>query len=372
MTKTRKREKFSCDEKLENSKFDFVKNSKWFLIAPIVIVLVGLVMFFTLGFNLGIDFTGGSNMTIFIDNSGEYASEVLDVDEDFAEIQNRIEEVLKEHGLKISSIQKTSISDVELGVSGGDAVYVEFQNDSALSTEQINAVNDEIHLELLKTFGFVAEDVTLEEVENFDNSALVINGGISTASEDSGILMNIMIALLVALVLVFLYVGLRFDFTTGFASILAIFHDILVMIAVMLICRIQINTSFFVALFVVLILSTNNTITMFDRLREDVKMARNANSKIDNRQIANVSVKKMLTTSIIVAITSILLVLLTTLVAVPGVRECLFEILVGAVAGIYSSLFITPALWAVAYKAKKKKKSTNTPNAKSEVVEVEG
>ena len=74
MTKYKKKSKFSLDDKIQNSKFNYCKNLKWFLIAPIAIVLVGIIILSTLGFNLGIDFTGGSNMTIFVDKDQTYST----------------------------------------------------------------------------------------------------------------------------------------------------------------------------------------------------------------------------------------------------------------------------------------------------------
>ena len=66
MNKFKSLKKFSLDNKIENSKFDFCKNLKWFLIAPLLIILIGIVLLCTLGFNLGLDFTGGTNITIYI------------------------------------------------------------------------------------------------------------------------------------------------------------------------------------------------------------------------------------------------------------------------------------------------------------------
>ena len=67
--------KFSLDDTIANSKFDYCKNLKWILIAPAVIILIGIILFSTIGFNLGLDFTGGSVLTVYSNNGGEILKE---------------------------------------------------------------------------------------------------------------------------------------------------------------------------------------------------------------------------------------------------------------------------------------------------------
>ncbi len=365
--------KFSIDEKIENTKFDFAKNLKWFIIAPIAIIIVGIIMLCTLGFNLGIDFTGGSVMTIYIDSEGEYtqySETTYDLDEDFSEIRSIISDILKEYGLSIDTIQKTTITDNDIGIYEGDAVVVKYQNDSSLTTEEMEEINQEIKLQLLKTFGYVDADATLDDLDEVTESALVINGGVTSASEGSEVFMRAMIALVVAILIIFLYISLRFDLTSGFASLLTFFHDILMVIAVMSICRVEISSYFLVALFVTMIISFNNTITIFDRIRTNVKTARLTSNKLDNVKIVNNSVKNILPTLIFAFGALFILVLIALVTGTSKVYEFMFAILVGVIASAYSSVFIAPALWAVAYKPSKKVKTSKPKTEKDKVVEV--
>ena len=76
MTKKKyNKNKFSLDKTIEKSKFNYCKNLKWFLIAPIAIILVGIILFSTIGFNLGLDFTGGSVLTVYSNNGGQILQE---------------------------------------------------------------------------------------------------------------------------------------------------------------------------------------------------------------------------------------------------------------------------------------------------------
>lgn len=355
MTKFKKA-RLSIDEKLENSKFNYCKNLKWFLIAPLVIILVGIVLLSTLGFNLGIDFTGGSNMTIFVDTEGTYSSQNYDVDKDLNAIEGKVNDVLKDYGLFVNTIQKTTMSDKDMGLSDGMAVIVKYQNDNSLETEEIESMNEEIRLALLKEFGFISEDVTLETLSHETNKGLVANGGVTTASASAELMMKSFIALLVAVALILIYVAFRFELTSGLAAILALFHDLLITASVMLICRIEINVSFIAALITILGYSINNTIIIFDKMREDMKAKQNANEKIDNVSIANNAVKSTMMRSILTMVTTFIMIFMITVIGVTDIREFAFPIMVGILAGFYSSVFLTPGLWAIAYRPKKRKK----------------
>ncbi len=361
------KKRFSIDEKLENSTFNFCKNLKWFLIAPIVICLIGVVLLCTIGFNLGIDFTGGSNMTVFVDKDGMYGTQ-YDLSKDRSKIEQTIQEVLKNHGLSINTLQDTTINVADLSIEGGSAVIVKYQNDNSLESAEIEKVNEEIRLELLKAFGYVGEDVT--DLTNEENADLVTNGGMTTASASAELMMKSFIALLVAVVLILVYVAFRFEFTSGLAAILALFHDILVTSSIVLICRIQINVAFIAALITILGYSINNTIIIFDRMRDSLKVARNANQKVDNNQIANVAVRETMMRSILTTLTTFVMIFMVTVIGVADIREFAFPIMIGIVAGFYSSCFLTPGLWAIAYKPKKKKKAVERKTETQTEVEI--
>ena len=357
MTKFKKKSKFSLDDKIQNSKFNYCKNLKWFLIAPITIVLVGIIILSTLGFNLGIDFTGGSNMTIFVDKDQSYSTtESYDINKDMSKLENIVSGVLSNHGLKITTVQTTTMDVRDLGIEGGDAIIVKYQNNNSLESEEIEQVNEQIKLELLKAFGFVDQSMTLENLESEDNKGLVANGGITTASASAELMMKSFIALIVAVAIILIYVAIRFELTSGLAAILALFHDILVTASVVLIFRVQINVAFIAALITILGYSINNTIIIFDKMREDRKIKEKANEKIDNVALANNSVKQTMTRSVLTALTTFISILMITLIGVPDIRQFAFPIMIGILAGFYSSVFITPGLWAIAYRPKKRKK----------------
>ena len=363
--KYKKTSKFSLDEKIENSKFNFCKNLKWFLIAPIVICLVGVVLLCTLGFNLGIDFTGGSNMTIYLDTDGTYTVDDSVVSTNQRVLEQKINNVLREYGLDINTYQDTTMNISGMGIEDGKAVIIKYQNNNKLETAKIEEINDKIRLDLLKAFKYVDEDATLETIGSIEESALIANGGITTASASSELMMKSFIALLVAILLILVYVAFRFEFTSGLAAILALFHDLLVTTSIMLICRIEINVSFIAALVTILGYSVNNTIIIFDRMRSDLKTAKQSNAKISNQEVANGAVRASFMRTILTTLTTFIMIFMVTVIGVPDIREFAFPIIIGILAGFYSATCLTPGLWAIAYRPKKNKRSSNSQPKKS-------
>lgn len=271
-------------------------------------------------------------MTVYIDSAGTYGTK-LDINKDAKAIRKTVQGVLDKHGLKITTIQNTTIDAEDLGISKGNAVIVKYQNDNSLETAEIEEINDQIRLEILKAFGYV--DEATENLAEVDTAVLVQNGGVTTASASAELMMKSFIALLVAVALILIYVAIRFEFTSGLAAILALFHDILVTGSVVLICRIQINVAFIAALITILGYSINNTIIIFDRMRDRLKTARNANEKIDNKVIANSAIKETMLRSILTGITTFIMIFMITVIGVADIREFAFPIMVGILAGFF-------------------------------------
>ena len=360
---TKKKSRFSIDALIENSKFSFTRNLKYFIIAPIIIIVVGIVLLCTLGFNLGFDFTGGTNMTIYLNDStsgsSNYSEQRYDLEEDYDEVVDKINKVFDKYDVNISSIQTTEINiDANRGYSftivNGDAIIIKFQNGSLTDEAEINAQNEEIQLALLKEFGYFDANATILDLTSNEFAAFVANGGITTASATAELLMNSFIALIVAVVLILIYVAIRFEITSGLAAIMALFHDILITTSFMLIFRIPINTPFIAALITILGYSINNTIIIFDRIRENVKLSKNL-GKIDNYAIADGSVRSTMMRTILTTLTTFIMIFFITVIGVSDIQQFAFPIMIGILAGFYSSNFLTTGLWAIAYKPSKRK-----------------
>lgn len=359
---TKKKTRFSIDNLIENSKFSFTRNLKYFIIAPIVIIVVGIILLCTLGFNLGFDFTGGTNMTIYLNDttsgSSDYSSQRYDLENDYDEVVDKINNVLANYDVNLSSIQTTEINiDADRGYSftivNGDAIIIKFQNGD-MTEEEVESQNNEIQLALLKEFGYFDESATTDDLTSNEFAAFVANGGVTTASATSQLLMNSFIALLVAVVLILIYVAIRFEITSGLAAILALFHDILITTSFMLIFRIPINTPFIAALITILGYSINNTIIIFDRIRENVKLSKNL-GKIDNYAVADNAVRSTMMRTILTTVTTFIMIFFITVIGVSDIQQFAFPIMIGILSGFYSSNFLTTGLWAIAYRPSKRK-----------------
>ena len=359
---TKKKTRFSIDNLIENSKFSFTRNLKYFIIAPIVIIVVGIILLCTLGFNLGFDFTGGTNMTIYLNDatsgSSDYSSQRYDLENDYDEVVDKINNVLANYDVNLSSIQTTEINiDADRGYSftivNGDAIIIKFQNGD-MTEEEVESQNNEIQLALLKEFGYFDGSATTDDLTSNEFAAFVANGGVTTASATSQLLMNSFIALLVAVVLILIYVAIRFEITSGLAAILALFHDILITTSFMLIFRIPINTPFIAALITILGYSINNTIIIFDRIRENVKLSKNL-GKIDNYAVADNAVRSTMMRTILTTVTTFIMIFFITVIGVSDIQQFAFPIMIGILSGFYSSNFLTTGLWAIAYRPSKRK-----------------
>ena len=353
MTKPKKYSKFnkfSIDKLISNSKFDFCKNLKWFLIAPLLIVTVGLVLFFTVGFNLGLDFTGGTVIKVYANEQGiiEDANKYdVTKNSDFNYMKNKINDILKEHGLSIDSSRTTSI---EFNNIEGRAIEVRYQNLPNATGTEIAELNKEIRVKIQEAFGY--KDFSVDK----QYAGAVSAPEVVTATASSELLMNAFIAMIVAIVLILIYVAFRFEITSGLAAILALFHDLLIMTSLVLIFRITINSSFVAALVTILGYSINNTIIIFDRIRENTKSGNY--DKASNVTIANDAVKQTMTRSVFTTFTTFLTIAMVAIIGVPDIRQFAVPILIGILAGFYSSVFITPGLWSIAYRKPKRKKKT--------------
>ena len=321
------RKKFSIEQAIKTSKFNYVKNFKWFLIAPIMIAVVGMILLFTIGFNTGIDFTGGTIIQV-VPVESQYN---LNNQDDYNVVKSKVDSVLSVYEIT-GSMYQTSETDVGL------AILVRYKDIDGKTDAEMNAINDQVISALRTEFGFSEHDVPQRISGNQRIGA--------TASSE--LIMNVFLAILVSVALILIYIVFRFEFTSGMATILTIFHDVIITASLMLILRVQINASFVAALITVVGYSINNTIIIFDRIRENSIKPQYAEAS--NAEIANVSIKETMMRSINTTLTTLLTISMVAIIGVDAIREFAIPILVGIMAGFYSSVFIAPSLWVVAYK----------------------
>ena len=288
--------------------FKIVEKSKiWFSIS-LAIILIGSIFMFTRGLNFGIDFKGGTKL-------------VVELGDNFDKVE--VDNIVKEYAS--DAVTKT--------VEGTQYEIKSTELDETKTAELFDA---------------------LKEKYTLDDSALVSETQIGP-SVGKELSRNAIIAVLVACVAMLVYIAIRFEFTFGVAAIGALIHDVLITLSVYAIFDIPVNSSFIAAMLTIVGYSINDTIVVFDRIRENNHSMRRSNPA----EIANKSINKTLARSINTSLTTLIIIGAVN-VFVPTVREFSFPLLIGIAAGAYSSIFIASPIWVILKNKMNKKKSVKT------------
>ena len=150
-------------------------------------------------------------------------------------------------------------------------------------------------------------------------------------------------SVLVAVVLMLIYITIRFELLTGISAVLALCHDMIVMLSVYLVFQIPVNTSFIAALLTILGYSINATIVVFDRVRENSKFLK----KETFANIVNKSIWQTMARSINTSVTTLIVLVTLYILGVPSIKEFAFPLIVGVICGCYSSVFIAGQFWVL-------------------------
>lgn len=284
-------------------------NKKVYLTISIVLMLVSIVSLILQGFNLDTDFAGGMAVTYSISSDFE----VKDVEAVVSEALGTKQ--------KASSVQKSEGSDVIIKF-GYDNSLKDDAERAAFSTEKITAITEALSAK----YGEV-------ELKNQD----VVSPSTGKELARSAIWMSILAALLILV-----YITFRFEFFSGAVAVLALVHDILILCGVYSVLQIAIDTNFIAALLTVLGYSINNTIVVFDRIRENTRHAK----KQTYGEIANASINQTLTRSLYTTVTTLLTIVMVYIMGVASIKAFTLPIIIGIVIGTYSSIFGAGSVWA--------------------------
>ena len=167
---------------------------------------------------------------------------------------------------------------------------------------------------------------------------------------------NAITSVAIATALMLIYIAIRFDFHSGLAAVLALIHDVAVMLAFMVILRdlIELNSSFIAAALTIVGYSINDTIVIFDRIRENAKNK----PELTKVEVVNLSVREAFGRTMMTSITTLVTILALYILGVAAIKEFALPIIVGVIAGTYSSNLISGYIWAwLEEKFPKKEKS---------------
>ena len=293
-----------------------IKNrSKICLIISAVIILVALGLHLAgQGINLGIDFAGGlsmqydmktavtaSDVNTVLENMGVTSSTVTVQGRDNNEVNIRIKDISKD------DIQKVQ-ADFEAGIK---EKYPE-----AVSIGDVNYV-----------------------------------GPVAGAT----LVRNAIISVLLAAGLMLIYIAIRFDLNSGIAAVFGLLHDVLIMLSFMVIFRsvIQMNSSFIAAALTIVGYSINNTIVIFDRIRENAKKMPTA----PREEVTNISIRESLGRTICTTVTTLITIVALCILGVASIREFALPIIVGILSGVYSANMINGYVWAFLEEKRRSRKA---------------
>ncbi len=285
------------------------------MISAGIMVLALLLSLFGMGINVGIDFSGGMSMQYTM---GE------------AVTQSDIEGVLNGIGLKdyAVSVQGTGKDSTNIRIKAIDEDGV--QGVQASITEALQA--------------------------KYPNAA--IYGDVNYVGPVAGatLLRNAFLSVLIAALCMLIYIAIRFDFNSGAAAVLGLVHDVLIMLSFMVILRsfVQMNSSFIAAMLTIVGYSINNTIIIFDRIRENARKMPSSTPRVD---VVNRSIKECLGRTINTTLTTLVTIVCLYIFGVSSIREFALPIIVGIISGVYSANMINGYVWAFLEEKKRAKKA---------------
>lgn len=285
-------------KKVPFAKVDFLKNRKLFAGVSAIIILVGAVTIGFCGLNLGIDYRAGSDITIATDKNLT---------------KKQINGDLSELKLKSSDI---TIGDEETVI----------RIDSALDGDKVKEVNTYFE----------------------DKYDAKVNIGVVSNVVQRELIKNAILSVLLALVGIILYVSFRFKFSYAVSGVVALLHDVLIMIALFGIFNIEVSSMFIAALLAIIGYSINDTIVTFDRIREKLKNEDESKLSYDEfYDLCNTSIRETFGRTVNTTITTLIPVITLIILGSSEILSFNLAMLIGLIAGTYSTIFIATALFLV-------------------------
>ncbi|PLV56963.1 protein translocase subunit SecF [Thermotoga sp. SG1] len=277
---------------------DFMGKSKIFITVSLILIVISLVSIFTKGFNFGVEFTGGSEIIVRFEN--------VEITE--SDIRNEISRISDEFA---------TARIVQVRSAGDPANVLKYS------------------IVVPKTYEPDEKERIQRELESLLPGKVVSFNEISgTAAEE--IRRGTWTAILVALVVLLIYITIRFRFVFGVAAIVALVHDVLITMGFFSLFGYEINVAAVAAFLTLLGYSLNDSIVLSDRIRENMKRYRGRNML----NIVNMSINQVLARTINTSLTTFFVVFVLLLFAGNAVKPFAFGMTIGTVVGTYSSLYI--------------------------------
>ncbi|HLS54123.1 MAG TPA: protein translocase subunit SecF [Tissierellaceae bacterium] len=277
---------------------NIVEKRKIFIGISLSIIILGIIMFIINGFNYGIEFTGGTLIQV---NSDEFieAEKIRPITDEFDE-------------------------NISIVHGGEDKKELILRSTLDLSNADVNKMADDFEKEFgIKKSNFKSEKVGPSMGKEIKNKAVI--------------------SITIATIAMLIYITFRFEFTFGLAAIIALIHDVLITLSMYAIFKLPVNNAFIAAILTIVGYSINDTIVIFDRIREEIRL--NPREELDN--IINSGISHTLRRTINTTITTVIAVSVLYIVGVEDIKVLALPLIFGLLAGTYSSTFIASPLWYI-------------------------
>lgn len=303
------------------TKINFIKKRFVYYGLTLLILVIGVISLIANGLNLGIDFKGGTSITI---NSEEKIS-LKTIKSDIKQLDYKLVQIDRVDDNTISLKVEETLTDKEIGKVDN------YFDDKYEASTDIGVVSNVVKKELIK---------------------------------------NAIISLLLASIGIIIYVSFRFTFSYAITGLIALLHDVFFIFALFSVLKLEVSSIFVAAVLSIIGYSINDTIVTFDRIKENINKSKgNIKSKADLAEIVNKSLSETLGRSIITTITTLIPVISLIILGAYEIINFNIALLFGLVSGVYSSLFIASQLWYDIEKRNLKKSNTNKKKVKKEVEE---
>lgn len=295
-----------------NKVFNYTQNKVKFLLLPVIILVLGIVMYFVHGgFNFDVEFVGGTRMQVAINGSVDN-KEIAQVIKDATGLDATIQQSATDNNviIKLPATDEAATSGAE-----GEAAAEETLTDKVLKA--------------------------LHEKYDFNDNSVEVQE--ASASFGKQVQTKALTYTLFAILCILIYIIIRFEWRSGVMAVLTLALNVLVMAAVYTITNIPLNTTFIAAMLTVVGYSINNTIVIFDRIRENMKTRKRTESI---SAMTNRSITETLGRTINSTITTLITVVLIYILGVTTIKEFALPLIIGIVVGAYTSIFLASTFWA--------------------------
>lgn len=302
-----------------NVKFPIVQKRKWFFLLSGAITVAGLVVFLISGFNLGPDFLSGSR------------------------VQMQLNEPV--NTTKVTSLFR----QVGLSVGGG-----------AITVAGTNGETAVVQLSKPITPAQVTEINKLEKQMFPKSQSSSINSVDPIVAQQTS--HKAVWAVLLASLFIVIYVAIRFEYRFAISGIIALLHDAFIVMSVFALLRLEVNLTFVAAILTIVGYSINDTIVIFDRIRENLKISR-PRSFEELEKLVDKSLWQTMTRSLNTVFTVLIAAVMLFFFGGQSIHDFTFALIVGLISGAYSSIFIASPIWVTWRGRQFKKAKTPGPIA---------